>query len=244
MVNSLYIGLSEQIALRHQMDGIAHNVANLNTAGFKREEVLFREFLVPAEDAGKKVNYSYVLDFGSARDLAEGSMITTGNTFDLAIRGEGFFVIETEQGERYTRNGHFSINDEGTLVTTSGDPVLDQSGRQLSFSPQDGEITISSDGSISAEFAEFGGSRIGVVTFDDLRAMKKAGDGMYETDQIPIDPEKMTVQQGKIESSNVNAVMEMTRMIDVSRRYQTIQRMIDAGYELKRTAIQRLGSVL
>lgn len=240
MLNSLYIGLSQQMALRNQMDGIANNVANMNTTGFKREEVLFREFLIPAEDG---TNYSYVMDFGISRDLADGEMTATGNSFDFAIKGEGFFAVETINGNRYTRNGHFSLNDEGTLVTAAGDPLLDESGRQLTFTPEDGAITIAPDGRVSAEFANLGALRLSLVTFDNLKALKKIGNGLYETAQTPNDTEGSTIHQGMLENSNVRSVVEMTRMIEVSRKYELVQRLIDAGYDLERTAIQRLGQV-
>lgn len=240
MLNSLYIGLSQQVALRNQMDGIANNVANMNTTGFKREEVLFREFLIPAEDGTK---YSYVMDFGISRDMADGAMTATGNSFDFAIKGEGFFAVETTNGNRYTRNGHFSLNDEGTLVTAAGDPLLDESGRQLTFVPEDGRITIAPDGRVSAEFANLGALRLSLVTFDNLKALKKIGNGLYQTAQPPIEAEGTSIHQGMLENSNVHSVVEMTRMIEVTRKYQLVQRLIDAGYDLERTAIQRLGKV-
>jgi flagellar basal-body rod protein FlgF len=243
MVNSLYIGLSQQMALRHQMDGVANNIANVNTTGFKRDQILFREFLVPAEEGGETVNYSYVLDFGTSVDMSNGELTPTGNPFDLALQGNGFFTVETEAGNRYTRNGHFSTDAEGTLVTSDGDPVLDSGGAYITFAPEDGAITISSDGTISAEFSELGGTQIGLVTFANLTGLKKEGGGLFNTDQVPTGAPEATVQQGMIENSNVNAVVEMTRMIDVSRKYQTTQRMIDAGFDLERSAIQRLGEV-
>lgn len=231
------------MALGRQMDNIANNIANLSTTGFKREQILFREFLVDAQDGDKKVTHSYVLDFGSATDMSDGGLTATGNPLDLAIRGKGFFVVETEAGERYTRNGHFSMAADGTLVTSDGYPVLDNGGGYISLSPGDGAITIAPDGSLSAELAELGGIRIGLVTFDDLNLLTKLGGGLYNTDQIPIDATDATVHQGMTEESNVNAVVEMTRMIEVSRKYQSIQRMIDSGFELQRTAIRRLGEV-
>lgn len=228
------------MALRHQMDGVANNVANMNTTGFKGETVLFREFLIPNEDG---TDYSYVVDFGIARDLSNGELIPTGNIFDIAIEGNGYFMIETGAGQRYTRNGHFSLNGDGVLVTADGDPVLNDRGRELTFSPADGAITINRDGSIAAEFVDGGFGRIGVVSFANVRGLTKVGYGLYETNQEPNPAENVTLHQGMLENSNVKAVVEMARMVDVSRKYQLIQRLIDAGYDLKRSAIQRLGRV-
>lgn len=240
MLNSLYIGLSQQMVLRNQMDGIANNIANMNTTGFKGEEILFREYLVPADDG---IDYSYVVDFGIARDQTDGDMSKTGNTFDLAIRGEGFFVIETAEGQRYTRNGHFQLNVDGTLVTVAGDPVLSDSGRYLTFDPDDGRIEILPNGTISSEFGSLGNIGFALVTFENLQLMQKSGHSLYETDQPTEEPEGTTVHQGMIENSNVQPIVEMTRMIDVTRKYELIQRLIDAGYDLERAAIQRLGKV-
>ena len=148
MSNSVYVTLSQQMVLRRQMDIIANNIANSSTTAFKSEQPLFEEFLVKTAD-GRTV--SYVNDFGTIRDLDEGAFAPTSSPFDLAMHGQGYFVIDTPDGDRYTRNGHFITNEESVLVTTSGNPVLDVDGNAIVIDPTAIPFTISTDGTISGE---------------------------------------------------------------------------------------------
>src|SRR5690606_20262981 len=125
--NAQLIGLSRQIALQRQMDVVANNMANINSTGFKGENILFEEYIMPeARDRAFPVGdqpLSYVQDWATMHDLAAGSITETGNPFDVALSGEGFFAVQTPQGERWTRNGVFEVNSEGTLVNQNGYPV-------------------------------------------------------------------------------------------------------------------------
>src|SRR5689334_23733801 len=126
MEASLVVGLSAQMALRRNMEIIANNLANSSTAGFKREAPLFEELLVPVEDSDGtgQTEVSFVRDWGVVRDMTSGPLEQTGGTLDVAVDGNGMLVVNTAAGERYTRDGHLKLNEQGKLVTADGDPVM------------------------------------------------------------------------------------------------------------------------
>ena len=153
MQNTFLIGLSRQVTLERQMDVIANNVANVNTNGFKADRSLFQEYLMPGarEDnfaAGRDRRLSHVMDRATFRDFAQGAAEPTKNPLDVAIDGDGFFVVQTPAGERYTRDGSFQINNQGQLVNASGYPVLG-SGGPIQFQQTDKQINIASDGNVT-----------------------------------------------------------------------------------------------
>jgi len=245
MEHAISIALSRQMTLRRAMDIVANNVANVNTSAFKAESPVFSEFLMPGAEAddrsgpGNAAALSYVLDTGTHRDLSEGDVTHTGNPFDIAISGDGFFAVQTAAGERYTRSGHFAVDQNNQLVTPSGDPVLSNAGAPITINPDDGVIEIGSDGTIAAGETTIG--RIGVVSVDNPELMKKTGDNYLETDQDAVPVENPTVMQGFIESSNVKPVVEMTRMIEVMRAYTSTQKTINKLGDLQQSAIRQLG---
>jgi len=245
MEQAISIALSRQMMLRRAMDIVATNVANMNTAAYKVEAPMFSEYMMPTAEAddrngpGKTGNLSYVLDMGVHRDMSEGQITQTGNPLDLAISGDGYFAIQTQAGERYTRSGHFSVDVDGQLVTPQGHLVLSDAGAPITLNPEDGQVEISRDGTISA--GEITVGRIGVVTFDDPRGMKKMGDTHLATDEAARPLDTPNVIQGAIEGSNVKSMVEMTRMIDVMRAYTSTQRTINKMGELQQSAIRQLG---
>lgn len=236
--NAILIGLSRQMALRHQMDMVANNIANLNTTAYKSEELLFREYLVESEQGDQM---SYVESYGTLRNTTEGAMRPTENPLDLAISGDGYFVVETEDGAKYTRNGHFRLNEEGQLTTMDGDPVLDIDDRIIEFADPSIEITISRDGSITGVDGE--DFRIAVVSFENEQALKKDESGLYKTDQDPVEVETPGVLQGMLEASNVQPIIQMTNMIEVQRAYEQMQKAMNTEHDLQRDAISRLGKI-
>ncbi len=146
MEQAISIALSRQMTLRRAMDIVANNVANVNTSAYKSESPLFSEFLMPVAEAddrhgpNKISDLSYVIDTGTHRDMSDGNITPTGNPFDVAISGEGFFAVQTPAGERYTRAGHFTVDNLGVLVTPQGNPVLSAAGAPITLNPDDGEI--------------------------------------------------------------------------------------------------------
>lgn len=236
--NAILIGLSRQVALRSQMDMIANNIANMNTTSYKSRTLLFREVLVETAQGDEM---SYVEGYGTLRNTSEGPIKPTGNPLDVAVSGRGYLVVETEDGEQYTRNGHLRLDDEGVLVTQAGDPVLDADGRIIEIADPGIELLIAKDGTITAGPGEQ--FRLGVVNFDNEQALKPVANGLYKTDQDPEPNEDPAILQGKLEQSNVQPIVEMTHMIDVQRAYEAMQKMISKDDDLQKDAIQRLGAV-
>ncbi len=243
MENALLIGLSRQNALRNQMDVIANNLANLTTAGFKSQDLTFEEYLMPVASAEsfpeQDETLSYVLDYVSAYDFSAGTIAQTGNPLDVAVNGTGWLVVETPDGERYTRDGSLSLNAEGQLVTKSGYPVLSTAG-VVTLGPNETDFTVAADGTISTSEGDRG--RLRVVRFEDQSTLKNAGENLFAGDD-PIESETDRVVQGAIERSNVRSVVEVTRMVEVTRAYQTVSAMLKEQNELKQDAINTLGQI-
>ena len=264
MLRGIYTGANGMIAQEARMDNIANNLANVDQTGYKRDLTIFEAFpdmlirrinddglgIVPAGSydtmpivgklgTGVEVNEVYTL-------FDQGSLQRTENNTDLALEGRGFFVIQTERGERYTRNGAFTVNQEGVLMTHNGEPVLGENGiirlQHNNFIINErGEVMV--NGAISLEprdpVSMTGNDwqdpqvidRLRVVDFENIREIKKEGDSMYrETPESgPALPAgEFKVLQGFIEKSNVNVVREMVDMIEVQRSYEANQKTVQA----------------
>jgi flagellar basal-body rod protein FlgF len=237
MENTSYIALSRQMVLRREMDVIANNMANLNTPAYKGQAMLFVEYLETSE-SGEKM--SFVQDISLVRNLTEGQMTSTENPLDLAISGDAYFEIETPVGPRYTRNGVFQLNADREIVTPDGLPVLGEGGGPITLPPNTSEITVTRDGTISTEQGPAG--RLRLARFDDEQAMVKMSDGLYDPDGQDVLPaEDAEVVQGMIEGSNVQGIIELTRMIETSRQYAAAGKLVNDEHERLRRAIQSLG---
>ena len=240
MDNALYVGLSRQMTLQRQLQLTASNIANSDTAGFKVEQLMVRtEPLAPENVPIAPINY--VLDHGIARNFGQGPLEQTGATYDVAIDGDGFFSIQTEQGVRYTRDGRFSVNAENKLVTKKGDPVLTAAGAEITLNPQLPSPAIALDGTISQGNVALG--KVGVVRFENLSALQKEGDNLYSVrgDLAPAAAPDAQLRQGMVERSNVQSVLEITNLIEVTRAYERIAQMMNSTQELASRAIERLG---
>lgn len=241
MTSAVYVSMSKQMVLRKQMDAIAQNLANITTPAFKNERVTFKEYLLPGPDGNP---ISYVTEDKVQRDMTPGNNSHTGNSLDVAIQGQGWFVVETEEGDDlYTRRGHLSLDEDRQLVTQSGDPILDDAGNAIKLGDEDAVITIGSDGSVSAESGPLG--RLQVVTFENEANFYKVSSGLFRTAETPteLDPDETRVQQGVLETSNVNPILEMTRMIDVLRSYQSTQKLTQTDHDLQRRAARDIVAV-
>jgi flagellar basal-body rod protein FlgF len=184
---------------------------------------------------------AYVRDVASYNDFAEGPIKQTSNPLDVAIHGDGYFVVQAPDGtDQYTRNGSFRMDNAGQLVSQSGLPVLTDAGAPIFFTSADTTITIAGDGTVSTENGQIG--KLRVVTFQDPYDVKRQADGLYSTDQQPIDKANASVVQGGLEGSNVEGILEMTRMIEVSRSYSSAQKLIDKEDERIRQAVRQLAS--
>jgi flagellar basal-body rod protein FlgF len=237
-----YVTISHMTALRRQMEMIANNLANMNTSSYKAEKPLFTQFINPTRFATERPKgengIAYVEDFGVVRNLDTGTISPTNNPLDIAINGEGYYQVQTAEGVRFTRAGSFSLSSDGTLVTRAGDPLLDDAGNPIQIPQGTRDITISADGTVTANNQQL--ARIVPVVFDDERALKKLPAGLYETDQTPNPLQSFDLRQGMVEGSNVQPVLEMTNMIDVSRAYQSAQKFTEQEHQRVRNAIGKL----
>ena len=240
MENTSQIALSRQAALRRQMDVIANNMANMNTDGFKAEKLMFIEQVVRSRGgesfAGEKL--AYARDIASYRNMTEGPLQQTGNPLDVAIRGDGLLVIGSPDGERYSRGGRLHLNDAGQLVTQHGYPVLSDGGQPFFFTANDKQITISRDGTVGTENGELG--RLRVVQLENPNELRATYGGLYATDAPVEDVTDPDVVQGMIEGSNVESVVELTRMIDVNRSHNSVSKFIEREDERQRRMVRDL----
>ena len=239
MENSIYTGLSLQVALQAKMDLVANNIANLNTPGYRGQNMVFTEYLAKTDNGEKpKDNLSMVLDYGHYQNTESGPIQMTGNPLDVALQGPGWFGVQTPQGTMYSRAGNFQINTNGELVTGTGMLVSGEGGGTITVPPEAKEVKIAKDGTVSTDAGEIG--RIGVFEFANDQDLQATGNGLYKTDSPANPAEKTQVLQGMLEGSNVQPVLEMTRMIDVLRTYQNTQRILQNEHDHERTMIQRM----
>ena len=247
MDNSLLVSLSQQLAAYRSMDVIANNLANVSTPGYKRESAKFEEFITqvaPAEGQTGPQKLSFVKDAGTSRDLSQGGLQTTGATFDFAINGKGFFPVQTPQGIRYTRDGHFTLDANGQVVTASGNALQGDSG-SITIAPDDTNVQVAADGTISS-IVNGSSTQIGklqVVDFASSEALIKQGDNLYSTTQAATQATGSTIAQGKLEASNVQPVLEISHMIEVMRAYQATATLSQSQEDLTRQAINKLGQM-
>jgi flagellar basal-body rod protein FlgF len=242
MDNSLYVGLSKQIVLQRQLDIIANNIANSDTAGFKVEALAVTEDpQAPAFTLGGPQPVKFVMPNGVIRNFGQGALRKTDSQFDVAIDGQGFFKVQTPAGERYTRDGRFRMDEAGRLTTQGGSPVLDDGGGEISLNPEKGQLTISPDGTLSQGTERIG--KLGVVTFANLSTLEKVGDNLMQntSNQQGVAAPDAKLRQGMLEGSNVNPIQEITRMIEVSRAYEQMAKMMDSQATLSTQAVQQLG---
>lgn len=236
MENSLYVALSRQVALGENMAIIANNIANINTPGFRGQNMIFEEFI--EKPRGLEEPLSMVLDYGHYQKTDPGPVSLTENPLDVAIEGPGFFGIQTPDGVQYSRAGNFTIDVNGTLVNALGYRVAGAGGGDIVIPQNAKEIMIDENGFVSTEDGQVG--QIMVMEFDSDQPLDPTGDGLYFTEVAGRPAENSRVLQGMLEGSNVQGVVEMTRMIEVSREYQAIQRMTQNEHDRQRNAIQRL----
>ncbi len=246
MENALLIGLSRQMTLHREIDVVANNIANLNTSGFKGDGAVFEEFLMPGaregQFTGRDRRVSFVQDRSTWHDMSQGPLQQTGNPLDVAVDGNAFLVVQTPRGERYTRNGAFQINATGELVTSEGHKVMGDAG-PIVLQAQDKDINISREGTIGVPGGIRGKLRL--VSFANPQALQKDGSSTFEArNGVQPDPaQNVTVVQGSIEKSNVRAVIEMTRMIEITRSYAQVAGLLQQQGDLRKSAIERLADV-
>ena len=219
MTNSIYAALSRQQGLLQEMQLVANNLANASTTGYKTDRAIFAEFVVPTGEQSLSMGGIA----GHSFNMTQSSLEFTGGKFDLAIQGEGFFVIRTGQGDKLTRGGHFQLSSEGTLIDGQGNPVLSASGSEIVIPETATDIKISGDGSISVDGELIDQVGIAIPNGQLTRetgTQFSAAEGYEQS-------EAATLVQGALEQSNVSPVLEVSRMIEVQRAYEAGQMLFD-----------------
>jgi len=235
------VAASGLVTQQHLMDVVADNIANANTPGFKAERVLFSDWLSRQPGAGAPRgdrSIAYTQDRATWRDARSGTLTHTGNTFDLGITSDGYFTVRTARGPRLTRDGRFGLLPDGTLADGAGNAVLDTNGRPIQLSPTDTQITIAGDGTLSSENGQL--AKIGVVRPTDPMQLSGEGDTLFRSNAPTTPVSSPGLVQGSTEDSNVQPVLEMTRMMEALRKFQFISQFIQAESDRQQAVIDKL----
>ena len=251
-MKEIYQVLTGAMGQETRMAQIANNLANVNTTGFKRDGAVFLDELrirmedgatgTPIDPAAPEPARTAVAAAGLPRgyiDFSDGPIRQTGRELDVAIAGEGFFMVEGPDGaHRYTRAGAFVLNAEGELTTPDGRQVLDAGGQPIAVQVEAGPVRIAPDGRVMAGEAEQG--RLGVARFDEPWRLAKHGEGLLAApDGMAPEPvAEPALRPGALEGSNVNPIEEMVRMIQTQRIYETQQRLVRTIDELAQRRIE------
>jgi len=237
------LGLQTQRVLQRQMDITANNLANVSTTGFKADALVTSE----ADDTGAHTDSDprdvrFVRDIEVMRNMRQGPIAMTGNPLDVAIQGDGFFEVQGPSGPLYTRNGSFSISSDGHLVNSDGRNVLSSGGSPIVFDSSQSEApVITRDGAITVAGVEVG--RLGVVNFANAQAMQKVGENLWSANGQASSDFEGVLEQGALEGSNVSPVLELTRLIQISRAYESAAKIVAGTDDLRQRTLQRLGQI-
>jgi flagellar basal-body rod protein FlgF len=244
MNSGIYTAYSGLKAQSDALEIISNNLANLNTTAFK-EEKAFYTYLNPPADASQQtadlngtINQS--IRVGSVVNSAEGTLSATNRNLDVAIEGNGFLVVNTPRGIRYTRNGNLNMNAQSVLVASDGSPVIGESGKPITLGP--GKITIGENGEVSLDNAQV--DRLKLASFDDLSALKKEGSSLFisRADRSLEKSSDAKIKSGYLEQSNVNPVSSIVRMVEILRNFEAIQKSINLVMnDINSKAIEKLG---
>ena len=255
MPGEIYMAAAAALAYEKRLEVVANNLANVNTAGFKRDEVSFQAYLTSAEGQVQAVQAPYQsaasgssfwISYESRTDFTPGPLKMTGNTLDLALNGKGFFSVESPSGTVYTRRGNFTLSSEGVLVTQEGWPVQGEGGSEIRIEDRKGgpnglEVTIGKDGTVQVNGRMVG--RVNVEDFPQAGTLTRTEKGYFKaTGGAGGEPvEDISVAQGYLEMSNVEAVSGMVEMIEILRGYESYQRVIRAVDDVNSKSISEVG---
>jgi flagellar basal-body rod protein FlgF len=245
MDSGYYAACTALVSRTQELDTIANNLANASTIGYRAEKNVFSSVLADAGDESDsnldKAMNSYGIMSGTNLDLSQGALQKTGNELDVAIQGPGYFVVQTANGEVYTRNGSFQVSGKGQLVTASGDAVMSEGGGTITMQP--GPVSISPDGTISSKGAVAG--KIHVVEFPPSTKLTSKGNTYYSAPAGTAETSTTSdVRQGFLESSNVNPILGMVQLVTAQRSAEMMQRTLSMfNSEMDKTATQDLPKV-
>lgn len=238
MSSTVYVGLSAQVALERRLDTVANNVANMNTPGFRAEEVKFQAMLTRA--GGQNVAFSSPGETYISR--RSGSITETGNPLDVAVDGEGWLAIQTPSGTAYTRDGRMEIGDTGDLMTAAGYPVLDPGGGTITLDPAAGDVVIGRNGTISQNGKPV--AAIGLFLIPKTATLARAENSGVIPSEAAVPVEDMTVngvRQGYVEGANVNPIMEISKLVMLSRAFDSAASAVQESESTQQEAIRTLG---
>ena len=237
MENATYTTLNRQSGLLREMGTVAQNIANVSTTGYRREGIVFSEFVV---DTGAGENSLSMANAAVRRtDFSQGNLSMTGGAFDFAIEGPGFFLVGTPEGDRLTRAGVFTPSPEGTLVAPDGALLLDAGGAPIFIPPDAADVGLGADGTLTVDGNPV--AQVGLWQPADAAAMRRTDGTRFDPGGPPVPAAEARVIQGFIEASNVDAVSELTRMIEVQRAYELGQTFLDREDERVRSTIRTMG---
>lgn len=235
MSQGIYTATSGAVARQQQLNQVSHNLANLDTVGHRAVTTSFEEVLVEATGAHRHVRPTEQLV-----DPTPGTLERTGNPLDLALAGPGFFLVQRGEEVALTRAGNFRLTSQGSLVTASGDPVLNTQGSPILIPSDSTEIFIDSRGQIQDQLGFI--DDLAVVTVDDPRALRPFGESLFLADGQPTQPlQDFSLEQGFLEKSNVNALQGITDLVALQRHFETMQQLIQTYRSMDNTAISQVG---
>jgi flagellar basal-body rod protein FlgF len=239
---TLSLAASRLIAQQRTMDVTANNIANANTPGYRTERVVFSDWIdqkskTAAAPGGQGITYTQ--DRATYRESQPGTLTHTANPFDLALTGDGYFTVNTKNGPRLTRDGRFGPMPDGTLADASGNAVLDTTGKPIQIATTDTQVTIAGDGTITTENGQAG--KVGVVQPADPMKLLAEGATNFAADTTTTTPvTSPNIVQGAIEGSNVQPVLEVTRMMDNERQFQFVTQFVQAEGDRQQQTIDKL----
>ena len=241
MENPTYIALSRLMSQQRAMDVVANNIANADTPGYKTQHVQFSDWLlrtngIRSPDGESEVDYTQ--DRATWRDDAPGALTHTGEPLDIAIGGSGYFQVQTSNGIRLTRAGRFATQADGTVGDTAGNPLLDEGGSPIHVGASDRQISVSADGTIGSENGPIG--KIGIVIPIDSKRLVPEGSHLFRADTATAPLAQPQVVQGALESSNVQPITEMTRMMQMEREFQFMTQFVQSEGDRQQSAIDTL----
>ena len=237
MDNTVYSTLSRQSGLMDQMQSVANNIANLSTTGFRKEGLIFSEYVDRL--GGAEPSLSMATANTKSIDLTQGNLSQTGGTYDFAIEGKGFFLLGTPNGQRLTRAGSFMPGADGTLVNADGNQLLDNGASPIIIPPGTASVAVSSDGTLSADGTPI--AQVGLFESTDPTDLSyQAGTNFSAPKGVQPASDGATIRQGALEDSNVNPITEVAKMIEVQRAYEQGQAFLDQEDQRIRGVIDTL----
>jgi flagellar basal-body rod protein FlgF len=231
------IATSRLVAQQRAMDVIADNIANANTPGYKAERTQFSDWL-SRQATTPEHTIAYTQDRATWREQQSGTLTHTGNPLDLALTNDGYFTVNTTRGPRLTRDGRFSLLPSGTVADSAGDALLDTNGQPVQLSSADTIITVAGDGTLSSENGQL--AKIGLVQPADPMQLQAEGNMLFRSGSATMAVTSPGIVQGAMEDSNVQPVLEVTRMMDGERQFQFMIQFIQAESDRQQGVIDKL----